>query len=523
MNMRRLLRHGALAFAVCLGGCGGGGGGAPAGIGGSTGVTATLTGTVTYDAVPNVNGALAYSATAPRPVRGASVDIVDAQSGAVLATTATDDTGHYSAAVASQAVVVVRVRAQLARSGAGPNWDVTVRDNTQGNALYSMESPTFSTAGGGTTRNLHAPSGWGGTGYTGDRTAGPFAILDTVYTTMAKVLSVAPNAAFPTLRVFWSPRNAPATGQVSLGQIGTTSFSADPAGDAIYVLGLENVDTDEYDASVIAHEWGHYYQHAFSRDDSPGGSHDFADLLDQRLAFSEGWGNAWSGIALNRQDYGDSMGPAQAAGVHEDLSAGADAPRGWYRESSVQAVLWQLNSQYGFAGIHQAMAGGLRSTPAVTTIHAFAAAFATTVPSAQSGLASLLVGQSISGAVNDPWATQETNVAGVPGIPPLYKPATVGATESACVTNQYGADNKLGSFAYLRVQVPTARTYQVSVAGPQGSDPDFSIYAGGRLAASDGLGTSESGAFGLPAGDVVLVVNDANNSSSNTCFNISIN
>ena len=340
---------------------------------------------------------------------------------------------------------------------------------------------------------------------------------------MGKVLSVAPDAAFPTLRVFWSTRNTPAKGQVSLGQIGTTSFVADPAGDTIYVLGRENVDTDEYDASVVAHEWGHYYQHAFSRDDSPGGSHDFGDLLDQRLAFSEGWGNAWSGIALNRQDYGDSMGPLQGPGVYEDLAAGAAAPMGWYREASVESILWRLNSQYGFAGIHQAMANGLRSTPTVTTIHAFAAAFASSMPSAQSGLASLLVGQSISGAVNDPWATQETNADGDPALLPLYRNASVGVPQIACVTNRYGADNKLGSFVYLRVQVPTARTYQIGVTGPAGSDPDFSIYAGGRLGASDGPGTSESGAFGLPAGDVVLAVNDANNSSSNTCFNISIN
>ena len=74
------------------------------------------------------------------------------------------------------------------------------------------------------------------------------------------------------------------------------------------MLGKENVDTDEYDASVIAHEWGHYYQSAFSRDDSPGGAHSGGDRLDRRVAFSEGWGNAWSGIALARSNYTDSSG-----------------------------------------------------------------------------------------------------------------------------------------------------------------------------------------------------------------------
>ena len=160
MKMRRMLRHGALALAVCLGGCGGGGGGGSA----STGATATLTGAVTYDAVPNVNGGLAYFATTSKPVRGAGVDIVDAQSGVVLATTATDDSGHYSASVAAQGLVIVRVRAQLSRTGAGSNWDVTVRDNTQGNALYSMESPPFGRGGGVAARAEHPPRGGGGTG-----------------------------------------------------------------------------------------------------------------------------------------------------------------------------------------------------------------------------------------------------------------------------------------------------------------------------------------------------------------------
>lgn len=516
MNLGRMLRSGALAIAVGLGGCGGGGGG-----GGFAGGAAALSGTVTYDAVPNVSGALSYSATTSKPVRGATVDIVDTQSGAVVASTTTDDNGRYAAAFTSQGMVSVRVRAQLARRAPGPSWDVSVRDNTQSDALYAVESPAFSPAGA-TTRDLHAPSGWGGFSYTGDRVAGPFAILDTVYTAMSKVLSVAPDSSFPSLRLFWSPRNAPSEGSISEGQIGTTSFVAATSGSVIYVLGKENVDTDEYDASVIAHEWGHYYQHAFSRDDSPGGSHDISELLDQRLAFSEGWGNAWSGIALNRRNYTDSMDAAQSDGMNMDLVASPGGPLGWYREASVQSVLWQLNNRFGFAGIHQAMAGGLRNTRTVTSIHAFAAAYAAAAPAASSDLSALLMGQSISGATNDPWATLETNSAGIPGVPPLYAPLQVGGSAGVCVTNQYGQDNKLGNFAFVRVTVPSARVYRITVSGPGGSDPDFDVFAGGRLASSLGLGISETATVSLPSGDIVLAVNDANHSSSNTCFNVQI-
>ena len=511
MNMRRVLRLGALALAVCLGGCGGGGGG-----GGGTSATATINGTVSYDFVPNPSGALDYRATASRAVRGAGVDIVDAQTGAVLASTATDDNGQYSVAVSPRGPVSVRVRAQLARRAPGPSWDVSVRDNTRGDALYALESPAFAPSGDSATRDLHASSGWGGASYTGERVAAPFAILDTVYTAIGKVVSVAPAANFPELRVFWSIRNAPSEGQISQGQIGTTSFAAADSGLAIYVLGKEDVDTDEFDASVIAHEWGHYYQHVFSRDDSPGGSHDVSELLDQRLAFSEGWGNAWSGIALERRNYTDSLDVAQGAGMNMDLVANPGGPLGWYREGSVQSIIWQLNSRFGFAGIHQAMAGGLRSTRTVTSIHAFAAAYAAVAPAASTDLSALLVAQSISGATNDPWATNETNRAALPPGP-MYV-AVVNGGARACVSNQYGADNKLGNFAYFRMTVPSARTYQISVAGPGGSDPDFEVFAAGRLASSVGPGASETAAVNLPSGDVVLAVRDANNNSP--CFNV---
>ena len=519
MKMRRMLQLAALSLAVGLGACGGGGGG-----GGSTGSTATLDGTVSYDFVPNLSGALSYNATVSKPVRGAVVDIVDVQTDRVLGSTATDDNGRYSVTVALQGQISVRVRAQLARRTPGPGWDVTVRDNTNSDALYAIESPAFAVTGASASRDLHASSGWGGSRYTGERAAAPFAILDTVYTAMMKLTTVAPDAAFPALRLFWSPQNAPAQGSISAGQIGTTSFVASSSGSAIYVLGKENVDTDEYDESVIAHEWGHYYQHAFSRDDSPGGPHDISELVDQRLAFSEGWGNAWSGIALNRQNYTDSMDSAQSTGLNMDLVGRPSGPTGWYREASIQSVLWQLNSRWGFAGIHQAMAGGLRTTRTVTTIHAFAAAYAAAAPAANSDLSALLVAQSISGDTNDPWAINEANRTGLPSGQPLYVPLTAasGSTATACVTNRNGVDNKLGNYAYVRVTVPAARTYQITVDGPAGSDPDFDVFALGRLASSLGLGTSEAATVSLPAGDVVLAVNDANHQASNTCFNIRV-
>ena len=518
----RVLAVAALAsLAACGdgGGSDGGGGGLPiAGLPSATSSAVTLTGTATYESVPNTTGPLAYSASVNKPVRGAIVEVLNGSS-TVLATTTTDAGGAYSVSVPANTSILVRVKAQSQQGGSGAGWDVSVRDNTQSEAIYAMESPTFSTGVAPVTRDLRAPSGWDGASYASRRVAGPFALLDTVYETQQKVLSVASSTVFPPLRVFWSVNNVPAVGNAALGQIRTTSFVGGSSGRAIYVLGKENVDTDEYDTSVIAHEWGHYYQSAFSRDDSPGGSHSPADLLDRRVAFSEGWGNAWSGIALARSNYTDSVGPAQSQGSNANLTIGPASNPGWFRETSIQSILWNLNSQAGFKPIHDtlisaAFKGGL----AVTSVHPFTAAFNAAAPASASALTGLLAAQNISANPNDPFGNSETNNGGVAVALPMYRPATVGGITSACV--EAAAGNKLGNFVYLRFTATAARNYTITVEGGATTDPDFVVYRGGEIARANAVATTEVATVGLQVAEYVLAIKDFNNTSA--CFNVSI-
>jgi hypothetical protein len=500
-------------LAACGGGGGGGGGGASLPVVASSVV---LSGTATYDSVPNPNGALVYADTTEKPVRGAVVEVLDASAN-VLTSTTTNDSGAYSVPVPANAAISVSVRSQLLRTGPGTSWNVSVRDNTQGNQMWSMSSPVF-LAGAGTVRNLHATTGWGGSSYTGARTAAPFAILDTIYTAMQKVGSVAPNTVFPTLSVFWSTANAPASGNMALGQIGSTAFYNTSSGAQIYVLGKEDVDTDEFDASVIAHEWGHYYQSSFSRDDSPGGSHDFSDRVDRRLAFSEGWGNGWSGIALQRSNYTDSLDAGQADGTNLDLSKGPTSNPGWYRELSIGTIFWNLNQQVGFKPINDAMVGSsFRGTDAVTSIHSFASAFSAVAPSSMSVLTSLLTAQNITATPGDPFGLGETNAGGTPTVPgtlPLYGAATVGTATQACVSNIAGTFNKLGNFAYFRFVAPAGRDYNVALQGTAPANPAFEVYGGGGKVTRSGTKVT------LLPGEYVLAATDLN--SQNTCFTVTI-
>lgn len=523
-----------LALAACGGGGGGGGDnnvGTSAGAGGNTtsapaadpvassaasGVV--VHGVATFDLVPNAaNGRLDYAAITAKPVRGAAVELIGID-GAVLASGTTTDTGNYSLSVPVNTQLQLRVRTQMVRSDA-VRWDFSVRDNTASEAIYAMVSSTFSSGSAAALqRDINAPSGWNGAGYEAVRPAGPFALLDTVYTNAMKVVAVAPTISFPALRVFWSPANIGASGNRTLGQIGTTSFLDSGNGTrSIYVLGKADIDTDEYDASVVSHEWGHYYQSAFSRDDSPGGAHGEADFLDRRLAFSEGWGNAWSGIALARSNYTDAVGAAQQIGYSLDLSTGPQRNRGWFRETSIQAIFWNLERIAGFGSIHAAMTGSLKSGIPVTSIHPFAVAFAAATPSQSGALASLLQGQSISTSTADPWGDSETNTGGVPLALPLYQQTS----RQACVTNQAGQGNKLGRFAYVRFTLASAGNHRITVTGSGSTDPDFEIYQAGRIAGSyGGAPGTEDALLGLPAGESVLVIYDANATAS--CFTVSI-
>ena len=544
MNIaKRLLLSGWFAAVLGITACGGGGGGGSGAIAlppvsptsgppaatalAAPAATTTVKGVVTYDSVPNNSGSLVYPATVQKPARGVTVELVGTTQG-IIATTTTDSSGKYSASVAQGSTFFVRVRAALLTTGTS-SWDVTVRDNTQGEAVYALESDSVVAVGSDIQKDVNAPSGWSGTSYSALRAAAPFAILDTIYTTQQKVLSVAPSVAFPALKVFWSVNNLPAPGNPALGQIGTTFFTNTSTGAAIYVLGKADVDTDEYDSSVIAHEWGHYYQSVFSRDDSPGGEHGSNELLDRRVAFSEGWGNAWSGIALNRANYTDSAGPGQGVGLNSSLSVGATLTEGWFNEDSIQYVLWTLNQIAGFGPIHAAMTGPLKGGVAVTSIHPFNVALKTVSGSVGASFAPLLASEHID-STSDAWGSTESNAGGSTVGLPMYRTLTLGAAlPNVCVSNAMGAqigDNKLGNYAYLRLSVPAARSYQISVVGGgSATDPDFRVYnATGVVAKAESvIAGAETAKIALTPGDYVLAVTDYQNKASSTCFTVSVN
>jgi hypothetical protein len=491
----------------------------------------TISGIVQYEFPPphNVCNGLNFNAVQVRPIRQATVQLIDANSMAVLDSSVSDDSGSYSLTVDPQTDVFVRVRAELKNTD--PSWDVEVRNNVidpgdpnppalENRPIYVMDGSTFNSGSQSQVRNLTAATGWGGNSFTEARTAAPFSVLDAIYSGMQLVMSVDPNPDFPALDVFWSADNTITLGTgtdnelIDSGEIGT-SFYWDGQ---LFLVGMDGEDIDEFDDHVIVHEWGHYFEDNFSRSDSIGGAHGPGDLLDMRVAFGEGWATAMSGMALDSPSYCDTLwfgGNLTGFEINAESESGFTA--GWYSESSIMKIIYDLwdtdddgadNSSIGFGLIYDVMTGPQAVTSAFTSIFTFATELKVSLNAQDSTFVDeLLAEQNIVSNI-DIWGSTETNDG--PGTPPdvlpIYTDLTLGVTTNICVNSQFdsGRDgNKLGEYRFLKLNVPVAQQLTLTmtanpapsmpsagfdctadVSDPENhehSDPDFVIWRNGNI------------------------------------------
>ncbi len=516
MTSSAALRQAATTLVVLfLAGCHHGGGDSPP----PNGPAVTVNGTVTFDLVPtaNIGGVwqLDYANTRSAPARGVVIQVISGST--ILATTATDDTGAYSISAPSNGNIFVRARAELNRVGS-PGWRVGILDNTQNDGLYVLDSDTFLLGASGGTRDLHAASGWGGSSYTTERAAAPFAILDTVYDAMQFVLASEPGLTFPVLQIHWSTNNIPSVGTdgpvASTGQIGSSFYVS---GGNIYLLGAQDNDTDEYDRSVISQVWGQYLADAFGRDDGGAGPHAPGDQLDLRAAFREGWGDAIAAIVTGDPVYRDTQGPRQAQGfsfnVEGEPATNPNPYPGWFSERSIGELIYNVydsnanfvpagsttqdNVALGFGPIFAALTGPLKNTPAQTSIFAFINGLQqAAAQNDQLNIDALVKAEGMDSIVDD-YGSTETHF-GTPPSPKLtsvYDAVTVnGGASNVCSLDDFkstasGSADKLGSRRYLRFSVTTSGTYTFKASAvnpPAAADPDLVLHQIGPIANSTG-------------------------------------
>ncbi|HEY7883694.1 MAG TPA: hypothetical protein VIC08_01960 [Cellvibrionaceae bacterium] len=485
--------------------------------GSSVATTVTVSGKITYDFVPLPNGGgLDYAATEERPVRGAIIRLLDS-SDTELALSATDDDGHYSFIAPANTQARLQVLARSQSTGA-QQWDIQVQDNTANNGLYAMGGNLATTGSSDQLRDLHAPSGWGGNFYTEPRVAAPFAILDTAYEALLRLRAVDAALHLPVSYFRWSENNTTASGNIADGDIGTSFYGSPGGGDpALYILGQEDVDTDEYDRHIIAHEWAHYLEDALTgRLDSLGGGHSLFDRLDKRLAWSEGLANAFSAIALDNVQYLDSIESGQSSAFGFNIANTSNSPEGWFNEGSVQSIVYNFAEQQGFDKIYSVLTDNqYKNTDALLSIFAFSERLSELYPGAPTTAYSNLLNQQDINSLNQ-YAVGETNNGNIPNLFPLYRSLQVGAPPiNVCSDQRNGTDNKLGVLTYFRFNVSASASYTITVQQTESdgreTDPDFYVYYRGDLVGrGDSFGVDlEANAISFQAGrDYVLSVYD---------------
>ena len=522
-----------------------------------------ITGQVTFDYIPMVaqpRVKLDYGAIEVRPVRGATVRLRRGNS--VVDTASTDDEGMFSILASKTSEVHLRVRAEIREDES--NWDVRVLDNTRNDALYTMDGAPFLANATSPVQKLHAASGWTGDEYGEPRVAAPFAILDVIYDAIKLIRSADPDASFEPIEVRWSSNNINAHGangraDYSRGRAGGAHFlSPFPQygiAAAIYLLGDEDMDTDEYDRALIAHEWGHYFEVNFSRSETLAGGHGPGDQLDMRVAFSEGLATALEAMIIDRPYYGATFGTKQGDGWTWDVE-NPNQQRyrsGWFSEATIQESLYDLYDpanddqlHLGFAPLYEVLVNDIPNTPAMVSIFPFIHGLKAREPEQVSGIDGLLASNLISEVV-DEYGSGETN-SGHPASPdvlPVYSDLVVnGEPVNVCsIVDFHGSGssvfNKLGVRQFLKLKVSSGdyslSATQTEIPENESSSPQLCLYRQGRLVrGTASLGSpsvrrncQESLSFRLDAGDYVLEVTDPANHRNHEqrgrrCFDVQI-
>ena len=501
----------------------------------STRTNVTLSGKITFDRVPTgiTGSGLDYNAITKLPVRKATVQALG-DNDVVLATTTTDDNGHYSLSVAANTSVKIRVKAEMAI------YNVTVVDNTNNAALYVLDGSLTSSGTTNSTRNLHAPSGWGGSSYTTTRISAPFAILDSLFIANEKIKAVDANASYAKLIVNWSINNVPATGDVTTGQITTSHYNDGK----LFILGKENTDTDEFDDHVMLHEWAHYFEDKFSRSDSIGGRHNNGSLLDIRVAFSEGFGNAMSGILTDDPAYKDTIGAQQEESFEVNVENSTPKNNaGFYSESSMQRILYDLYdteaddandiAALGFAPLYNVLVNGEKNAKAFTSIFTFINALKATNANQASAIDSVVSGENIQTISDDFGSNEIDDRNGRFHVLPIYTVLTVGTAVNLCSIDDFGNRNKLSTTRFLRFSISTAGSYTMRAVRTSGKDPadiDFGVYRASPFKKiMEGLtleANAEQVTANLVVGDYVMEIweddNRRTNNGNDTCFDITL-
>jgi hypothetical protein len=257
--------------------------------------------------------------------------------------------------------------------------------------------------------------------------------------------------------------------------------------------------------------------------------------LDIRLAFGEGWGNAWSAIATDDAVYYDTLFSGQADGWSMNIENQAKETPGYFSEASIQRILYDIYDSnndgmdtlsMGFKPIYDVLTGAQKRTPAFTSIFSFIKNLKVENSTLSEEIDDVVSAESIT-TISDIYGSNQNT---------LYNDLVVGGSVSLCTSIQYNNPdpqkrvyNKLNNHKFVKFTIAQSGTYTITINQTNGgaSDPDFALYKTNALGEALDKGISEvrnqeEKSLNLSAGDYMLdVIGYMNQQTS--CYAITLN
>ncbi len=306
----------------------------------------------------------------PKPIRSAEYVVLN-NFGSVIQCGETGIDGTFTFTVPSNGQVF---RLQV-RSRADNNiYKASILRSPESNQIYHVEAAFTASANQSITVTAPATAGLVG---------GAFNILDQIHSYNDRLRTLTAGCtgctAFtvaPKVSVYWERGFNP--GSYYQGSPVASFYIKGTS--RLFILGGVNgdvnfTDTDHFDNSIIAHEYFHFLEDNYSVSDSPGGSHNGNQLLDPRLAWSEGVAQFFQAVMTNISRVIDTVGNNNgASSVIVDYSVELsenDIPirsnEGEFREFSIARLLW--DSYDDTVGEAQSATLCTGTAPAINDVH----------------------------------------------------------------------------------------------------------------------------------------------------------
>ena len=429
-----------------------------------------VTGTLTYDFVPVSRNGILFDQTETRPIRNAYIELVDVDPESsfynqVIQSGSTSDSGGFEFFLSSSRTVKLLLHAKMLEP------ETTIYDNPQNYLRYSSSSSVREVTGHEII-NMHAESGWEGSqstgSYTGERSAAPYAILDSIYSAYKKINDARPGLEFRYLNVFWNKDSTDGT-YFCPSMCMNHSNQIVPYG--LFLKGQVGSDSDEFDRHLVIHEWGHYFENFLSRSNSMGGSHGLYDIKDMSLAFGEGFATALSGMVFEPDAvYTDTYWwtSTYIKGFSIDIEGGSyygDNNPGWFSEISVLQMVYDIcdgaidnapvdddSVALGIGPVIDVFTNYQVNTPAKTSIFSFVNGIKTLYPGYETEIDQITSNKGIVSIIDD-WGTGNTDSSGNS----VYINLAPNSVESITIAGNK-LQNDLASNKHFKFQASSSQT-----------------------------------------------------------------